>query len=334
MHQKFPQSSIVLRVFALILACFFSAGAAMAQEKATNVEPPAQPQVTGTVGTAGAGETNLPATDSTPRKTRPEVPPAASAPVAKSNDSKATASTPVTKSNDSAAPSATSSVANPSSDYKKSLADLQALYEREVLKLEQKNNQLKGLYLDGIVARVDVEKSDKDLADARARVEDARNQIAEANKPAPIVPAASVHPLLSDTAWSTGNNRVDTLVRFYGNKYGVDPYLIFCLMHQESRFTSIATSPKGAQGLMQLMPGTAARYGVTNPYDVAQSIMGGTRYLKDLLQMFNGRIDLALAGYNAGEYAVIKHGYAVPPYAETRNYVRLITARYAMKPAS
>jgi soluble lytic murein transglycosylase-like protein len=114
----------------------------------------------------------------------------------------------------------------------------------------------------------------------------------------------------------------------------VDPYLIFCLMHQESRFSNNATSPKGAQGLMQLMPGTAARYGITNPYDVGQSIMGGTRYLKDLLQMFNGRIDLALAGYNAGENAVIKHGYTVPPYQETRDYVRLITKRYSMKPAS
>ena len=124
------------------------------------------------------------------------------------------------------------------------------------------------------------------------------------------------------------------LVRYYGKTFGVDPYLIYCLMSQESKFSTVAMSPKGARGLMQLMPGTAARYGVTNPYDIAQSIMGGTRYLKDLLQMFNGRIDLALAGYNAGENAVIKHGYAVPPYAETRNYVRLITARYAMKPAS
>src|SRR5882762_1715178 len=181
------------------------------------------------------------------------------------------------------------------------------------------------------MARVDVEKSDEDLAFARAKVEEARNQIAVANQPAPIIPAAAVKPLLSNTAWSTGNNRVDTLVRFYGNKYGVDPYLIFCLMHQESRFTMKATSPKGAQGLMQMMPGTAARYGVRNPYDAEQSIMGGTRYLKDLLQMFNGRIDLALAGYNAGENAVIKHGYTVPPYEETRNYVRLITARYGKR---
>ena len=105
-------------------------------------------------------------------------------------------------------------------------------------------------------------------------------------------------------------------------------------MSQESGFTSGATSPKGAQGLMQLMPATAARYGVTNPYDAAQSIMGGTRYLKDLLKMFNGRVDLALAGYNAGEGAVMKYGNNVPPYNETRNYVKLILKRYSKKPAS
>ena len=105
-------------------------------------------------------------------------------------------------------------------------------------------------------------------------------------------------------------------------------------MSQESGFTSGAVSPKGAQGLMQLMPDTAARYGVTNPYDVAQSIMGGTRYLKDLLTMFNGRVDLALAGYNAGEGAVMKYGNSIPPYSETRKYVKLILARYSKKQAS
>ena len=95
-----------------------------------------------------------------------------------------------------------------------------------------------------------------------------------------------------------------------------------------------AVSPKGAQGLMQLMPDTAARYGVTNPYDVAQNIKGGTRYLKDLLTMFNGRVDLALAGYNAGEGAVMKFGNTVPPYDETRNYVKLILKRYGKKAVS
>jgi len=315
MNQKFRQSSIVLRVFALILTCFFSAEATMAQEKATNIEPSARPQTIGTVGSAAAGATGLSPTNPASPKPTAEIPVATSKPPSKSNDSTANGS-------------------GASSDYKKALNDLQALYEREVQRLEQKNNQAKELYRDGLIARVDMEKSDKELADARAKVEEARNQIAAANKPAPIMPAASVNLVLSDAAWSTGNNRVDALVRYYGNKYGVDPYLIYCLMSQESRFTVNATSPKGARGLMQLMPRTAARYGVRNPYDVGQSIMGGTRYLKDLLQMFNGRIDLALAGYNAGENAVIKHGYTVPPYEETRNYVRLISARYAKKPAS
>jgi|ERR1043166_228243 soluble lytic murein transglycosylase-like protein len=219
-----------------------------------------------------------------------------------------------------------------STDLKKALNDLEALYQREVERLEKQNTQLKDLYRDGIISRVDMEKSDKELADARAKVEDTRLQIAVANKPAPVVPVLTEDLAAADAVWSTGNGRVDSLIRYNGKKYGVDPYLIYCLMSQESRFTASATSQKGAQGLMQLMPGTAARYGVTNPYDMAQSIMGGTRYLKDLLQMFHGRIDLALAGYNAGEGAVMKYGYTVPPYQETRNYVRLISARYAKKP--
>jgi soluble lytic murein transglycosylase-like protein len=275
MHQNVRQSSVILRVFALILGCFLTSAAVMAQESGTGVPP-----------------------------------------VNHAQDARAT------------------SPDNLLNDYKKSLADLQALYERQVLKLEEQNTQIKDLYRDGLVSRVDMEKSDKELVDARAKVEDARREIAEANKPVPVVAAVPLNALASNAVWTTGNSRVDGLVRFYGNKYGVDPYLIFCLMHQESRFSNNVTSYKGAQGLMQLMPGTAARYGVTNPYDVAQSIMGGTRYLKDLLQMFNGRVDLALAGYNAGEGAVIKYRYTVPPYQETRNYVRLITARYAMKPVS
>jgi soluble lytic murein transglycosylase-like protein len=304
-------------VFALILACFFSAAAAMAQEKAANVESSGQLQA---LTTAVSGKSEAPARLESPKTTLDS----------KSTDSSATPPRPAAKSNDIATPV----IGNGSNDLKKSLSDLQALYERQVQKLEQQSTQIKALFHDGLVSRVEMEKSDKELADARAKLEEARNQIAEANKPAPVITAASSNLAGSNAVWSTGNNRVDTLVRFYGNKYGVDPYLIFCLMHQESRFSNNATSPKGAQGLMQLMPGTAARYGVTNPYDVGQSIMGGTRYLKDLLQMFNGRIDLALAGYNAGENAVIKYGYNIPPYSETRNYVRLITARYAMKPAS
>ncbi len=279
MHQKFPQSSAILRVFALIVTCLFCGVAAMAQDKPANVPPPAPAQ-----GAEKSTVASKPAADAT----------------------------------------------NPANDYKTSLNSLSTLYQNEVQRLEKQNTQSKDLLGQGLISRVEMENSDKALADARVKVEEVAKQIAEANKPAPALTAndGSLSLIAANQIWSTGNGRVDGLISYYGNQYGVDPYLIYCLMSQESKFTSSATSPKGAQGLMQLMPGTAARYGVTNPYDVGQNIKGGTRYLKDLLKMFNGRVDLALAGYNAGENAVIKHGYTVPPYDETRNYVRLIIKRY------
>ena len=212
-------------------------------------------------------------------------------------------------------------------NYKDSLNSLSTLYQNQVQKIEKQSEQLQGLFKDGLIARVELEANDKALADARAKVEDVARQIAEANKPAPAVMATEISSA-GNQSWSTGNIQVDNLIRFYGKQHTVDPYLIFCLMSQESKFSKGAISPKGAQGLMQLMPGTAARYGVRNSYDIAQNISGGTRYLKDLLKMFNGRIDLALAGYNAGENAVIKYGYTIPPYDETRNYVKLIIKRY------
>lgn len=131
-----------------------------------------------------------------------------------------------------------------------------------------------------------------------------------------------------ERGWTTGNPRLDALIRQNGMKYGVDPYLIFCVMEQESHFNARALSPKGARGLMQLMPGTAARFGVTRPGDPAQNIAGGTRYLKQLIAQFDGRVDLVLASYNAGEGAVLKFGRKVPPYRETRDYVKKISYRY------
>ena len=221
-------------------------------------------------------------------------------------------------------------------ELKTSLSDLSTLYQSDVERLEKRHQQAKALFDDGLISRVEFEKDEKALADARAKVEAVAKQIADANRPAPVLDA-TIDTLIgaaSNLAWSTGNGRIDGLIHQYGKQYGVDPYLIYCLMSQESSFMSGATSYKGAQGLMQLMPGTAARYGVTNPYDVAQNIKGGTRYLKDLLVMFNGRVDLALAGYNAGEGAVMKYGNTIPPYQETRNYVKLILKRYGKKPAS
>jgi LysM repeat protein len=132
----------------------------------------------------------------------------------------------------------------------------------------------------------------------------------------------------TERGWSTGNAQIDGLIKEHGKRFDVDPYLIFCVMEQESHFHTRVVSPKGARGLMQLMPGTGARFGVRNAFDPNQNIMGGTRYLKQLLAQFDGRVDLVLAGYNAGEGAVLRFGRNVPPYKETRNYVKKISARY------
>jgi soluble lytic murein transglycosylase-like protein len=221
---------------------------------------------------------------------------------------------------------------DPKSELKTNLSELSTLYQNEVQRLEKQQQQSKELYNDGLISRIEFEKGEKALADARAKVEQVTKEIATANQPAAVIAEDFASGIAAATAvWSTGNSKVDNLIHYYGKQYGVDPYLIYCTMSQESSFNTGATSPKGAQGLMQLMPGTAARYGVTNPYDVGQSIKGGTLYLKDLLKMFNGRVDLALAGYNAGEGAVMKYGNTIPPYTETRNYVRLILKRYNTK---
>ena len=108
----------------------------------------------------------------------------------------------------------------------------------------------------------------------------------------------------------------------------LEPALIRAVISAESAFNPFAESTAGAVSLMQLMPGTAQRYGVSNRRDPAQSIHGGARYLRDLLQMFNNNIPLALAAYNAGEDAVIRHGNRIPPYRETIDYVPRVMRYY------
>jgi len=130
--------------------------------------------------------------------------------------------------------------------------------------------------------------------------------------------------------FTTGDANIDSFIVESGTRNGVDPVLLYSIMHRESSFKRMAISYKGARGLMQLMPGTAARFGVRNIFDPRQNIEGGTRYVRFLLDMFDGDVGLALAGYNAGEGAVLKYGRRVPPYSETQEYVRRIWQRYAL----
>ena len=132
--------------------------------------------------------------------------------------------------------------------------------------------------------------------------------------PDPAAPVASA-PVPSD--------QIDALVSQNATTWQVDPSLVKAIIANESGFNANATSTAGAQGLMQLMPATAQSVGVRNSYDPAQNVAGGTRYLKGLLDRFNGDVRLAVAAYNAGPGAVEKYG-DVPPYAETQNYVQRV----------
>jgi soluble lytic murein transglycosylase-like protein len=128
---------------------------------------------------------------------------------------------------------------------------------------------------------------------------------------------------------SSGNIAIDALVQEAAAINGLDPCLILSIMRAESAFNRTALSVKGAMGLMQLMPATATRFGVKNFFDPRENILGGSRYLRWLLDRFSGDVRLALAGYNAGEGAVEFYGYRIPPFLETQNYVRTIYSRYS-----
>ncbi len=121
--------------------------------------------------------------------------------------------------------------------------------------------------------------------------------------------------------------QIDALVEQNAATWQVDPALVKAVIANESGFDAHATSNVGAQGLMQLMPATAAGLGVHDPYDPAQNVAGGARYLKGLLDRFGGDTRLAVAAYNAGPGAVAKYG-DVPPYAETKSYVQNVLASY------
>lgn len=125
---------------------------------------------------------------------------------------------------------------------------------------------------------------------------------------------------------------VETKVHAMAPGYGLDPWLVLAVIAAESAFDKTAVSPKGAQGLMQLMPETANRFGVQDAFDPEQNLRGGMTYLAWLLEQFPGRLDHAIAAYNAGEEAVEQYR-GIPPYAETREYVQRVLGYYGVRVA-
>lgn len=140
-------------------------------------------------------------------------------------------------------------------------------------------------------------------------------------------PTAAVVNTIPTDVPSSGSADIDRLIFEAGEREHVDPRFIHAVIWQESRYDTDARSHAGAVGLMQLMPATAERFGCQDRNDPASNIEAGTKYLSWLLKRFSGNVELALAGYNAGEGSVDKYD-GIPPYEETRNYVKIISKRY------
>lgn len=153
---------------------------------------------------------------------------------------------------------------------------------------------------------------------------------------APVEAAAEAAPTVTVTGRGAGVSATVVerasayapLVEEAARQSRLDPRLLHAVIATESGYNPAARSPKGAQGLMQLMPATARRYGVVNAFEPRNNILGGARYLADLLVMFDQDVQLALAAYNAGEHAVLRHGRRIPPFRETTAYVPRVMSYY------
>lgn len=144
--------------------------------------------------------------------------------------------------------------------------------------------------------------------------------------PVAVAGPVALAPIPADIPTS-GDHQLDRLIYDVGQREGIDPRFIHAVIWQESKYKVDARSHAGAQGLMQLMPATAKRFGCEDRNDPVENVEAGTKYLRWLLKRFSGNVELALAGYNAGEGSVDKYN-GIPPYNETRNYVRIISKRY------
>ena len=166
------------------------------------------------------------------------------------------------------------------------------------------------------------------VMDDVARAERRIGELSGTGAPRGVSPS---RPVGSAAAFDAAVSRnIDELVRSAARTAGVDPALVAAVARTESNFDATARSPAGAAGLMQLMPATAQAVGVENPYDPAQNVRGGARYLRELLDRFGGDVRRAVAAYNAGPGAVERAG-GVPPFAETRRYVERVMAAYRAK---
>jgi Transglycosylase SLT domain len=181
---------------------------------------------------------------------------------------------------------------------------------------------------DGTLEFTDVEKANPDYQLVRrVDLDDHSNLTIVSELPSWVKRPALYRPIRPST--SPGNRLAyAALIDQVAGETGVKPELLHAVIRAESAYDPAAISPAGAGGLMQLMPGTADRYGVRDRFDPAQNVRGGARYLRDLLQMFDRNLQLALAGYNAGENAVIQYDRSIPPYAETQQYVKRVLQYY------
>lgn len=181
---------------------------------------------------------------------------------------------------------------------------------------------------DGTLEFTDVQKSDPDYQLVRRVDLDDRSSLTIVSElPSWVKRPALYRPIRSSR--SPGSRvAYTTLIDEVARETGLKPELLHAVIRAESAYDPTAVSHAGAGGLMQLMPGTAERYGVLDRFDPRQNVRGGARYLRDLLKMFDRNLQLALAGYNAGENAVIQYDRTIPPYAETQQYVKRVLQYY------